>query len=100
MARSPFLQRNIAVFFGRIESRLVLSIRRAWMSLRTGVGRIDDLVDVTQFGGLVGIGEFFAVFLRSAVCVRLRDRAALLISFRQMMLTAPSAPMTAISAVG
>ena len=69
------------------------------MTLGRVILGLDDLVYVAQLGGLVGAGK---LLLYSAVrrSVSALGSLAFLISSRKMMLTAPAAPMTAISVVG
>ena len=52
----------------------------------TGLSRIDDFVDESQLGSLIRSGELFLVGFASAL--------------RNRIFTAPSAPITAISALG
>jgi hypothetical protein len=61
--------------------------------------RGDHLVDEAELGRLVGVGEFRLVILDEACAGVGRDGRALDLP-RCTMPTAPSGPMTAISAVG
>ena len=70
----PFYSGNVAVFFGRIGIPLGFEHPKGLNDLGPGVGRIDDIVDIAQFGGLVGIGEFFPVLGDQPRFARPRDR--------------------------
>src|SRR5437867_2486919 len=98
-ARKAGSEWNIAMLLGRVPVALVLQHLERADEARAGVGGLDDLVDVAELGRLVRVGEGAPVVgdqrSRSAAGSLARS-----ISFRKMMLTAPSGPMTAISAVG
>jgi hypothetical protein len=50
------------MLFGRVGIAFGPQHPQGLDDLRTGVGRIDDLVDVPQFCSLVRVGKFLAVF--------------------------------------
>jgi len=87
------------MLLGRVPVALVLQHLERADEARARVGGLDDLVDVAELGGLVRVGEG----LPYSATRRSRSAAgsfARSISLRKTMLTAPSGPMTAISAVG
>ena len=81
-------------------SRLVRSIAERARQHPTSVAGVDHVVDVAPLGRLVRVQEPVLVLERSARRVGLATSDAASISLRKMMLTAPSAPITAISADG
>ena len=79
------------MFFRRIRLHLVLCHLQCLYQAFAGLLRQDDFVNESQFGSLIGGGKLLFVgiqLLGFRLCVRNR------------MFTAPSAPITAISALG
>src|SRR2546426_4470994 len=50
-------ERDVAMLLGRVPVALVLQHLERADEARAGVGGLDDLVDVAELGGLVGVGE-------------------------------------------
>ena len=92
-------ERNIAVLLRRVGVVLVLEHFQGADQAGAGLVGFDDVVDVAAGGGDVGVGQTFAVvaFEAGAQASGSSEAAS---SSRKTMLTAPSMPMTAISAVG
>src|SRR5437899_12853491 len=61
-AHSDFLKRDVAVFLLRIGVALVFQGAESGDDAGATVGRLDDSVNVTAFGGDKGIGEAVAKF--------------------------------------
>src|SRR3990172_12568897 len=53
--------RDVAMLLGRVPVALVLQHLEGAEEARAGVLGLDDLVDVAELGGLVGVGEGVAV---------------------------------------
>src|SRR5437867_5111471 len=55
-------ERDVAMLLGRVLLALVLEDLERADDLRSGFVRLDDLVDVAEFGCLEGIGERVPIF--------------------------------------
>ena len=81
------------MLLGRMGDTLVLCHLQRLNQFIASLLRQDNLVDVSQLGCPVGIGKFLGVFAH-------RFGFASSFSERYRILTAPEAPITAISAMG
>ena len=98
--RAPRSQRDQAVLLRRPVIALGLEVFQRLRQVLARVGRLDDVVDQPAAGGDVGGGERVERYcsISSARWAALSSAAS--ISLRKTISTAPSAPMTATSAVG
>ena len=64
------LQRNIAVLLRRILVALVLENLQGIDQARTGVARLNDIVDESAAGGDIRIGEGLAILIRQFFLAR------------------------------
>ena len=87
------------MFLRRIRLPLVGKHLKTAYQAHTGYGRIDHLVHVAQLGSPVRVGKLAAIVILQLFTPGF-GVAALSISLRKRMFTAPSGPITAISAVG
>ena len=88
------------MLLGWVGVALVLQHFERDDELLAGVARLDHLVHIATGGGDVGVGELLLIFGDQLLRVAASGSAAWSISSLKMILTAPSTPMTAISAVG
>ena len=87
------LKWHVSVLLGRIGLHLVLRHLQCLYQAFAGLLRQDDFVNESQFGSLIGGGKLLFVGIQLLAFV---SASAL----RNRMFTAPSAPITAISALG
>ena len=93
------LERDVSMFLGWVCVALVAQHFQRIDQARTGLLGLDHIVNISALCGDVRIGKFFLI-VRHQFGFLFTGSSALSSSLRKMIFTAPSGPMTAISAVG